>query len=224
MAKVRKRRFNFKRFFKFIFILITIIVIYSFISNKPIKNIIIKGNDIISDEEIIETSKLESYPSYIKTSSRKIKNRLLKNPLIEEVKIKKKWNYRIVIEVKEHKVLFKERSTNEIILNGNIRVSDLNINSPILINYVPNEILDKFVSKLETVDQNIINKISEIEYSPTNYDKERFILYMVDENIVYITLNKIKEFNSYTKIKEQLGTHKGILYLDSGNYFEIKDK
>ena len=46
---------------------------------------------------------------------------------------------------------------------------------------------------------------------------------MNDGNQVYITLNKIKEFNNYFKIKKELGKHKGILYLDSGNYFEIKE-
>lgn len=46
---------------------------------------------------------------------------------------------------------------------------------------------------------------------------------MNDDNVVYITLNKIKEFNDYNKIKDQLGSHKGVLYLDSGNYFEIKE-
>ena len=46
---------------------------------------------------------------------------------------------------------------------------------------------------------------------------------MKDGNEVYITLNKINELNNYTKIKRQLGDKKGILYLDSGNYFEIKE-
>ena len=46
---------------------------------------------------------------------------------------------------------------------------------------------------------------------------------MNDGNEVYITLNKTKELNSYTKIKKQIGEKKGILYLDSGNYFEIKE-
>ena len=35
---------------------------------------------------------------------------------------------------------------------------------------------------------------SEIEYTSTSYDSERFLLYMNDGNQVYITLNKIKEF------------------------------
>ena len=76
---------------------------------------------------------------------------------------------------------------------------------------------------MSEVDYEVLTKISEIEYSPTTYDEERFILYMNDENTVYITLNKIDEFKKYIDIKKQLEGKKGILYLDSGNYFEIKE-
>ena len=79
------------------------------------------------------------------------------------------------------------------------------------------------ISKFALIDKGVIDKISEIEYTSTSYDSERFLLYMNDGNQVYITLNKIKEFNNYFKIKKELGKHKGILYLDSGNYFEIKE-
>ena len=64
--------------------------------------------------------------------------------------------------------------------------------------------------------------ISEIEYKPTDLDKERFMFYMSDTNYVYITLSKISLINSYNEIYPTLEGKKGILYLDSGNHFEIK--
>ena len=67
------------------------------------------------------------------------------------------------------------------------------------------------------------NKISDIEYSPNNIDKERFILYMNDGNLVYITLTKFNKISYYDNIYSQLDNHKGILYLDNGNHFEIKE-
>ena len=79
------------------------------------------------------------------------------------------------------------------------------------------------IKKFELIEESILTKISEIEYTPTTYDNERFLLYMIDGNIVYITLNKTKELSKYNKIKKELGEKKGILYLDSGNYFEIKE-
>ena len=47
---------------------------------------------------------------------------------------------------------------------------------------------------------------------------------MNDGNLVYINTNKMKTFNKYVSIVTKLDNHKGILYLDSGNYFEIKEK
>jgi hypothetical protein len=72
------------------------------------------------------------------------------------------------------------------------------------------------------VDSNILSHISEMEYKPTDLDKERFMFYMTDGNYVYITLSKISLINSYNEIYPTLEENKGILYLDSGNHFEIK--
>ena len=64
--------------------------------------------------------------------------------------------------------------------------------------------------------------ISEIEYSKNTYDDKRFLLYMNDGNEVYITISRVDLLNKYIDIVKKLNNKKGILYLDSGNYFEIK--
>ena len=46
---------------------------------------------------------------------------------------------------------------------------------------------------------------------------------MNDGNYIYITLTKIKRLNKYNEIKEEMNGKKGIIYLDSGNYVEVKD-
>ena len=66
-------------------------------------------------------------------------------------------------------------------------------------------------------------KISEISYVPNEYDKDRFLLYMDDGNSVYLTLTKFKMFNYYIEVLPQLEGKKGILYLDSGNHFQIME-
>lgn len=222
--KIRKRKFNFKKFISFILILSIIILLYIYLSRIPIKHILVLNTNFLTDEEVIETAKIDNYPSFIKTLSFKVKKNIKSIPLVKDVKVSKGLGFKITLDIEEYKVLFKIRSTNEYVLDSNTKVENLNINAPILINYVPDDTLNKLIDKFLTLDQNIILKISEIEYSPNIYDKERFIFYMNDNNVVYVTLTKLKEFNSYNKIKEQLGTNKGILYLDSGNYFEIKDE
>ena len=68
-----------------------------------------------------------------------------------------------------------------------------------------------------------LSKIGAIEYKPNDYDKDRFLLYMDDGNMVYLTLTKFKMINHYNEVLTQLENHKGILYLDSGNHFKIME-
>ena len=82
---------------------------------------------------------------------------------------------------------------------------------------------DKFITKFNKVEKENLLKISHIEYKPNEVDKERFLLYMTDGNYVYITLSKIDKLNKYNSIVQKLENKKGIIYLDSGDYVEIKD-
>ena len=84
-------------------------------------------------------------------------------------------------------------------------------------------VYDKFVNKFTKVNPEVLLKISHIEYTPNDLDKERFLLYMIDSNYVYITLSKIDKLNKYNSIIQSMENKKGIIYLDSGDYVEIKD-
>lgn len=225
VKRIKRRKFNFKKFLKFLLFLAILIISFVYISKVPIKNIIINGNNNITDEEIIETAKIEEYPSFIKTLGYSIEKRINKLPLVKSVEVKKSWGYKVIINITEYKVLFQIRSSSEYVLDTGIKIQDLKLNSipPILINYVPDDIEEKMIKKFSGLEEETLLKISEIEYSPTTFDTERFLLYMNDGNEVYITLNKTSELNKYTNIKKQIGEKKGILYLDSGNYFEIKE-
>lgn len=76
---------------------------------------------------------------------------------------------------------------------------------------------------MRKVDIDILKRISEIEYNPNNVDSERFLLTMNDNNYVYLTLYKFESINSYIDIVKNLENKKGILYLDSGEYFKIME-
>ena len=66
--------------------------------------------------------------------------------------------------------------------------------------------------------------MSEIEYSPNDVDEERFFILMNDGNYVYLTLNKFLSINKYTDMIKSFENKKGILYLDSGEYFDMFDE
>ena len=221
-VKVKVRKIKFLNIILCLLILYIIYFIISTIINKKISNIYITGNNIISDKEIISTTNLEDYPSFVLTSSSKIKKLLLKNDYIKEVEVTKKGFGKIIINIKEKKILFKEKDTNKLVLEDKTKVDNIySIDQvPILINTVDSSEYDYFIKKISKVDSNILLKISEIEYAKVDVDKQRFLLYMNDGNYVYITLSKIENLNKYEEIYNSLEGKKGIIYLDSGNYFE----
>ena len=223
MKKRVRKKFNFGKFILFILIIFIIYFGMKYLFSIKIKNIIIVNNNYYSDEEIIEKAGIENYPEFITLSRKKIKNKLSTLDLIEDVEIKKEFGFILRITIKEKKILYHIRSNNEYRVSDNKNYSLDNVTGvPTLINYVPEEVEKKFVNKFKDIDSNIINMISEIEYNKTSYDSERFLLYMNDGNEVYITVTRTNLLNKYVEIVTKLDNKKGILYLDSGNYFEIK--
>ena len=225
MQKKIKKKFNFKKFVFFIIFIFLLYMSISYLISIKTKNIIILNNNYYSDDDIIYTAEIEDYPKFILLNRNKIKDKLMKLDLIEDVTIKKKIGFKLEINIKEKKILYYIRSTNLYKLSDNNNY-DLNnvIGVPTLINYIPEDIEKSFVEKLSNVDSSILDMISEIEYSKTTYDDKRFLLYMNDGNMVYITVSKAELLNKYVEIIKKVDNKKGILYLDSGNYFEIKEK
>ena len=225
MKKRVKRRFNPLKFLSFIAFIIICYFLTMYLFDIKTKNIVVLNNNYYSDEKIIETAGIENYPKFILLNTNKIKKKLLKLDLIENVTIKKKWNFVLELTIKEKKILYLVRSENKYRLSDN-KLYDLDdvLSVPTLINYIPESNEKKFVNAFKNIDNNIISMISEIEYSKTSYDSDRFLLYMNDGNMVYVTTTKLKSLNKYVDIVSKLENKKGILYLDSGNYFEIKEK
>lgn len=225
MKKRVKRKFNPLKFLSFIAFIIICYFLTMYLFDIKTKNIIVLNNNYYSDEKIIETAGIENYPKFILLNTNKIKKKLLELDLIENATIKKKWNFVLELTIKEKKILYLVRSENKYRLSDN-KLYDIDdvLSVPTLINYVPESNEKKFVEAFKNIDNNIISMISEIEYSKTSYDSDRFLLYMNDGNMVYVTTTKLKSLNKYVDIVKKLENKKGILYLDSGNYFEIKEK
>ena len=209
---------------KIVNILIVLLLLYiiGFYTYKivvaPINNIFVSGNKCLTDQEIIDIAGVRSYPSFILTTKYNIKKKLLKNDLIDEVRIKKSFGRILTIELKESNPLFIYN--DKVILSNSKEIDNMDYKLPTITNYVEEDILNKLIEKYQNVDDEIKIMISEIEYVPNDIDKERFIITMNDGNYVYITLYKITSINEYIKIVSTLNNKKGILYLDSGNYFE----
>ena len=224
MAKKKKKRvFKVKNIIILLSIILGIAFLIYYALILPIKNIYISGNEFVSDNEIMTLSTLDKYPSFLLTKSSDIKKKIEKNPYIQSVKVKKKLGNIIELKIQEkmsicligEQVLLENGST----LNNTYNLSDI----PTLTNDIEDKkTKEKFAKRFATVDRNILRQISEIEYQPVEVDKERFLLYMNDGNLVYISLTKISNLNKYNQIKDKLENHLATIYLDSGNYAEMR--
>ena len=222
MKKAKKKR-KLKKI-RFLYLLIVIAVIsFAFIKlfDVRIYSIKIKGNKILTDQEVIETAKLEDYPSFFETLSYTIKKRLLKNNYIESVKVTKGF-LSVNITIKEKKILYIDKETNYKYTYNSKFKDDKSICVPYLIGSVPEGKMKRFIKAMNKINSDMICQMSEIKYDPNDIDEDRYYVYMNDGNSVYLTVNKFDKINKYNTILEKIGKQNGTLYLDYGDYFEAK--
>ncbi len=222
MKKTKKKR-KLKKI-RFLFLLFFIVGIsFAFIKlfDVRIYSIKIKGNKILTDQEVIETAKLEDYPSFFETLSYTIKKRLLKNNYIESVKVTKGF-LSVNITIKEKKILYIDKETNYKYTYNSKFKDDKSICVPYLIESVPEGKMKRFIKAMNKINSDMICQMSEIKYDPNDIDEDRYYVYMNDGNSVYLTVNKFDKINKYNTILEKIGKQNGTLYLDYGDYFEAK--
>ena len=128
----------------------------------------------------------------------------------------------ITITIEEKKVLYIDSLKNEKVLEDVKIIDDKVLCVPYLINTVPTDKQEGFIKAMKKIDKDILCLISEIKYDPNEIDKDRYYLYMNDGNSVYLTVNKFEKINKYNSILENVGKQNGTLYLDYGDYFEVK--
>ena len=228
MAKkiVKKKKLKIVPFLIVLLILIGLSFSVYQVLKANIKNIVIKNASYLNDDYVIDLAGIKDYPSFYLTSSIKMEKNLKKSPYIISAKVKRKFYHVLEIDLKVNNPLFINSSNTVVFENKGTVPIDEEIDLfrvPRLMNYVPDDKYDTFISKMALIDKGILGKISDIEYTPNDYDKDRFLLYMDDGNMVYLTLTKFKQINYYNEVLEQLEGRKGILYLDSGNHFQIKE-
>lgn len=224
MKKIKRVKIKFKNLFLVLIILFILSFIGYKIMTKKINNIYINGNDLLSEQEVLELIDFTEYLEYYKIKPKKIAKRLKTSSLIEEANISKSL-FAITIDIKEYKTLWYQESDNKVMLSSKeiVKLEEKILGIPTLINEIDYRYKDKFIEALTKIDSIVLHQISEITYDPSDIDPERFLLYMNDQNYVYINISRMEYLNKYDELLPKLENKKGILYLDSGNHFEIKN-
>ena len=220
-SKRKKRKLKVKKFFVFLLFVFIIVGCFYYIINIKITSIIVVGNQYFSDQEIIDMAGISAGDKVIDKLPFEIEKKISKNELIisSSVKIKGFFN-EIYINIKENPPILYYLPKNKTVLS-NSKLIDKELSNTILINIIPDKLFDKLISKLSKIDKDILNRISEIKYEPNDVDDERLLLIMNDQNYVYITISKIDSINKYIDMIKAFDDKKGILHLDSGDYFEV---
>lgn len=223
MKKKKKKRLNKKRTLVFILFLYIICFFLYDLINTPIKHYEINGNNIVSDSEILKISNLKDYPSIMKYTSNTIEKKIKNIELIDSVKVKKWFGHKVIINIKENKVLFYYKDINKIVLsNGNIVDNKYDIvGVPILVNEIDKEVYNSFISGYSKINDNIIYEINNVEYYPqistdgSIISKDRFKIVMNDGNTVVANSKSVSVLNKYNDIYASLNDKKGTINLDS---------
>ena len=221
--KVIKRRFKWKTFLKFLIFLGVCSLLVSGILNIPTKQIIITGNEVVSDKEIIMASQYQFYPKLFSKRYDDIKNDILNLDYVSNVKIHRSLFGVLKLEITEDKPLFYNKASGKLVLMSGKEIDSSNYDGvPILINNVPEPYYERFISKLSQIKRDVLMLISEIQYDPwksndITIDETRFVLRMNDGNIVYVNLIHMDKLDNYIEIFASLENQKGTLYLDSSS-------
>lgn len=220
MAKVvKKRKIKYKNVFLFILFIILMVVGLFTIASLPITNIYIEGNSFLSDQEIIDEAGLRNYPKIYEVSSRHIQKKLEKNVYVTYADVKRSHFFRqITITVSENIPLVYYAYNDVTLLKDATEVKD-KYDLPTLINQVPEDILKELLEELSLLDNDVLIRISELQYEPT-VDPKLFHLVMTDGNDVYVNFKNFTKLNDYIDMVQKFDKNKGTLHLDIGNYLE----
>ena len=217
--KKKKKRLRVKSVLKILFLVPIIAIIY-FISKIPVRNFYVNNNTYLSDEQVLNELKLDKKSSFLLTNHIILNKNIEKSKYIKEVRFSRNLSLEVTLDVSLYRRLFYDNEKNKVILENGTEIDYERDDLPVLINKIEDsKIYESLVNKMMKIDDNTLNIISEISYTPNDIDKERFLFSMNDGNYVYVTLTKLKNINEYKNIIDSVENKKGILYLDYGNYF-----
>ena len=224
---VKKRKLKVGNFFLTLLIITGLSFCVYFCIQIPVSNLIVEGTTYLNDDDVLELGGVIDYPKFFLTSAKSVSKKIETSPLVHKAKLKKEFGFVFRIIIEEKRPLFFDESSKNYVFDDGGKLSEnqnnMNFRVPRLLNYVPDKKYSKFIENMGKVNLDTLSKIGDIEYQPNDFDKDRFLLYMDDGNMVYLTLTKFKMINHYNDVLQQLEGHHGILDLDNGNHFKIME-
>ncbi len=230
----RKQRSNRRLIFYlsfFFLLLLSVVYFQSPLSN--VKEIKVNGNRYVSDEKIIKVSGLNDKTSFWNINKDFIEKELTSLVEIKEVSIDRKFPNILQITVKEYSrvaYLVTDGKYYPILETGKILTEENSkkrfpTDAPLLMGWKKNDELAEMAAEISKLPESLIQRISEIYYTPVKDDPLRITLYMNDGFVVSSTIRHFSaKIASYSAlIKELDPKNKGIIHMRINPYFEQFD-
>ncbi|MGI8315031.1 cell division protein FtsQ/DivIB [Halobacillus mangrovi] len=229
LKQTRKKKAN-RRLIVYLTILFLLIatVVYLQSPLSDVREVVVKGQQHVSEEEIQEISKITKDTNIWQVESDKIKKRLESHNEITFADVNRKFPSTVQIEVEEAERIGYVKENGEfrpILENGTELKSTSPLpggDAPILAGFNKPTYLKEMSQELKELPDSVSSLISEIHWEPKEDNPYQIRLYMTDG---YQVLASIRTFSSkmpaYPSIVSQLDEGlEGIIHIDVGAYFE----
>lgn len=205
-----KRRKLYKRTFKVLFVLFFIFLIYKFDAweGSRLQTVVIKGNNLLTEETVQEISKLESGDRLYLTFANFIERKLEKDPLIQSAHVEMhRKEQTVLINVNEEKSIAYEvkPEMNIYFENGEkIAIDETNIHGVeglvLLLDIEDDEFKKQIVLQVATLESSSSLAISEIVHKGEKLDDEALILVMNHGYYVFSNVETLPLLDNYATI------------------------
>jgi len=220
-----------QRYIPIVIINLLIIIIMSYLISplSKVATIVVKGNEAVYDQQIIEESGIRSKDSVLELMRKKdttAENIVQNLPQVSESSVDISGFNEVIIQVKEYNTvayIAKEQSYLRVLENGTVLDEEYNVsigNQPVLTKFEEGAALDRMIEELSKIDMPILNLISEIELV-TDRENSLFIrVYMNNGNRVLSLIPTFSEkIPYYPQMVKAVNGKKGVFDMEAGVYF-----
>lgn len=206
--------------------LLILLSLYFITPLGSLKNIVVTGNERVTQDEIIKATQIDSRDYTLTTflNRNQYANNLKKaNAWIEKAEISYQFPITFKIQVTEYKILAYEASTGNIypvISNGTV------INQPVKKEALPENYMrlnlsdkakvKKLMQELSDVPDSIKNEIQTVDLTPSKATKDLLTLTMRDEHKIIVPLSDIHKKLPYYSRVHPLLTEPSIVDMEAG--------
>ncbi|WP_100404561.1 cell division protein FtsQ/DivIB [Bacillus solitudinis] len=226
----RKQRANKRLLFCLIlFFFFIVLMVYFQSPLSQIKTIEVEGNYLVRDELIIELSGLMIGTSIWNLNEDNRVENIKSTPEVSAATITRKLPNKVVITISEHPrvgYLLSGGKYYPILASGTflspLERHDFPSDAPILVDWKQGSELTELAAELSKMPEQIVERISEIFYTPTETDPFYITLYMNDGFEVHSTIRQFSDrMAPYAAIVREIEPEKeGIIHMRMSPYFE----